>query len=219
MADPVSSVSYAIQAALKALNGNLSLLLPTMALVIAVIVVVVINYSQLVARFPEGGGAAAATGQAFSEAWAFVPMGALIVDFGLTIAVSVAAGASAIVAYLPTLAPIRIILALALLLFVASLSWYGHSARSFFGVLTIVFIAVSGLDTSHRRQHRWLFCGEHRVYRIKWGACLAGSATSLSGSDGSCNGESVSGDLVRTAVTKVCKRTLCRGVRAYLRHT
>ena len=64
MADPVSSVSYAIQAALKALNGNLSLLLPTMGLVIAVITIVVINYSQLVARFPEGGGAAAATGQA-----------------------------------------------------------------------------------------------------------------------------------------------------------
>lgn len=145
MADPVSSVSYAIQAALEALNGNLSLLLPTMGLVIAVIAAVVINYSQLVARFPEGGGAAAATGQAFSEAWAFVPMGALIVDFSLTIAISVAAGASAIIAYLPTLAPIRIILALALLLFVASLSWYGHYARSLFGALTIVFIAVSAL--------------------------------------------------------------------------
>ena len=186
MADPVSSVSYAIQAALKALNGNLSLLLPTMGLVIAVITIVVINYSQLVARFPEGGGAATATGQAFSEAWAFVPMGALIVDFSLTIAISVAAGASAIVAYLPTLAPLRIILALALLLFVACISWYGHAARSFFGAFDRLH-SGERLDTSHRCWRR--FCGEHRVWRIEHGTCLPSDATGLSGSDGSGNGD------------------------------
>ena len=54
MADPISSVAYAIEAALRALQGNLGLLLPTMALVIAVIALVTINYHQLVARFPEG---------------------------------------------------------------------------------------------------------------------------------------------------------------------
>ncbi|MEI6724888.1 MAG: hypothetical protein WCN81_01545, partial [Actinomycetes bacterium] len=37
MADPVSSVAYAVEAALRALGGNLSLLLPTMAVVIAII--------------------------------------------------------------------------------------------------------------------------------------------------------------------------------------
>jgi hypothetical protein len=34
MADPVSSVAYAIEAALRALNGHLELLLPTMGLVV-----------------------------------------------------------------------------------------------------------------------------------------------------------------------------------------
>ena len=34
MADPVSSVAYAIEAALRALGGHLNLLLPTMGLVI-----------------------------------------------------------------------------------------------------------------------------------------------------------------------------------------
>ena len=93
MADPVSSVAYAIEAALRALGGDLSLLLPTMALVVAVVAVVIANYHQLVARFPEGGGAAAAAGSAFGEAWAFIPIGALIVDFVLTIAISVSAAA------------------------------------------------------------------------------------------------------------------------------
>ena len=40
MADPISSVAYAIEAALRALDGNLALLLPTMALVIVVIAIV-----------------------------------------------------------------------------------------------------------------------------------------------------------------------------------
>lgn len=37
MADPVSSVAYAIEAALRELHGNLGLLLPTMGLVVAII--------------------------------------------------------------------------------------------------------------------------------------------------------------------------------------
>src|SRR5204862_597575 len=112
MADPVSSVAYAIEAALRALHGDLGLLLPTMGLVVAIIALVITNYHQLVARFPEGGGAAAAAGAAFGEGWAFVPIGALIVDFVLTIAISVAAASSAIIAYVPSLASLRVPIAL-----------------------------------------------------------------------------------------------------------
>ncbi|SCL23320.1 hypothetical protein GA0070624_2715 [Micromonospora rhizosphaerae] len=44
MADPVSSVAYAIEAALRAPNGYLSLLLPTMCLVLGLIALVILNY-------------------------------------------------------------------------------------------------------------------------------------------------------------------------------
>src|SRR5689334_16076299 len=74
MADPVSSVAYAIEAALRALHGDLVLLVPTMVLVVGLIALVIVNYQQLVARYPHGGGAAAAAGEAFGEAWAFVPI-------------------------------------------------------------------------------------------------------------------------------------------------
>ncbi|TMA98895.1 MAG: amino acid permease [Deltaproteobacteria bacterium] len=70
MADPVSSVAYAIEAALRALHGDLALLLPTMALVVGIIALVITNYHQLVARFPEGGGSVAA---ASSAVIAYVP--------------------------------------------------------------------------------------------------------------------------------------------------
>lgn len=142
MADPVSSVAYAVEAALRALDGDLALLLPTMGLVVAIIALVVVNYQQLVARYPGGGGASAATGEAFGEQWAFVPIGALITDFVLTIAISVSAGASAVIAYFPSLAPVRLPLALGLVAVVAGLSWFGHLGRLLFAAMTLAFVCV-----------------------------------------------------------------------------
>lgn len=149
MGDPVSSVAYAIEAALRALDGNLGLLLATVGLVLGIIVLVSLNYHQLYARFPEGGGDAAATGAAFGEGWAFLPLGSLIIDYALTIAISVAAGASAIIAYLPAVAPFRIPLALGLLVAVGGLTWFGHGGRSIFAAMTIVFVLVALAVVAH----------------------------------------------------------------------
>jgi hypothetical protein len=141
MGDPVSSVAYAIEAALRALDGRLALLLPTMLVVVAVIGLVIANYHRLVARFP-GGGDAAAAGTAFGEGWAFLPLGALIVDYALTIAISVAAAASAVIAYQPSLGSARVPLALVLLAAVAGLTWFGHAGRAVFALMTLSFVGV-----------------------------------------------------------------------------
>jgi amino acid transporter len=114
-----------------------------MGLVVLVIGIIVVNYRQLVSRFPQGGGAPAATGRAFGEPWAFLTIGALIVDFALTIAISVSSGASNIVAYLPELASFQAVLALGLLLVVGAISWFGHSARSLFSVMVMAFVAMT----------------------------------------------------------------------------
>jgi Amino acid permease len=143
MADPVSSVAYAIEAALRALNGHLVLLLPTMGIVIGIIALVTLNYWQLVRAFPEGGGSPEAAGRAFGEEWSFLPIGALIVDFALTIAISIAAAGSALIAYVPALAAVRLPLAMALLILVAGLTWFGHGGRLVFAVMTSLFIVAS----------------------------------------------------------------------------
>lgn len=143
MADPVSSVAYAIEAALRALGGHLELLLPTMGLVIGLIALVTLNYLQLVRAFPEGGGSPEAAGRAFGEGWAFLPIGALIVDFALTIAISVAAAGSALIAYLPALAGMRIPIDLSLVAAVAALTWFGHGGRLIFAAMTTLFLIAS----------------------------------------------------------------------------
>jgi hypothetical protein len=144
MGDPVSSVAYAIEAALRALHGDLDLLLATMAVVIAIIALVIVNYHRLLARFP-GGGDAAAAGTAFGEGWAFLPLGSLIVDYALTIAISCSAAASAVIAYLPGTGAARLELAVGLCCLVAGLTWFGHGGRTLFALMTLSFVAVGSL--------------------------------------------------------------------------
>jgi hypothetical protein len=141
MADPVSSVAYTIEASLRALHGHLGLLLATQLIVLGIIAVVDVNYWQLVGRFPLGGGSAEAAARAFGTGWVFLPIGALIVDFILTITISIAAAVSAIIAYIPGLAPGRIPFGLLLLVLVAGLTWFGHGGRLTFAVMTLAFIA------------------------------------------------------------------------------
>src|SRR5436190_17949135 len=74
MADPVSSVAYTIEASLRALDGHLGLLLATQLIVLAVIALVDVNYWQLVAHYPLGGGSAEAAARAFGTGWIFLPI-------------------------------------------------------------------------------------------------------------------------------------------------
>ena len=129
MADPVSSVAYAIESALRSLDGDLADLVPTMAAIIAIIAVISATYHDLIGRFPTGGGGPEGIANAFGEGWAFIPLGALLVDFTLTVAVSCAAGASALIAYLPELEPLRTPLGLALVALVAGGVLLGQSGR------------------------------------------------------------------------------------------
>jgi hypothetical protein len=153
MADPVSSVAYTIEASLRSLNGHLDLLLATQIIVLGIIALVDVNYWQLVGRYPLGGGSAEAASKAFGTGWVFVPIGALIVDFVLTIAISVAAGGSALIAYFPALAPARIALGMALLLGVAALTWFGHGGRLIFAAMTLVFVASAAVMLTYGFLH------------------------------------------------------------------
>lgn len=143
MADPVSSVAYAIEAALRGLDGDLSSIVPTMAAVVAIIAVISATYEQLIARFPGGGGGPEGVVHAFGEGWAFIPLAALLVDFTLTVAVSCAAGASALIAYVPGLEDVRTPLGLALAAVVAGGVLLGQRGRLAFAVATLLFVGLS----------------------------------------------------------------------------
>ena len=143
MADPISSVAYAIEAALRELDGDVGSLFVTMTLVVATVVIVAATYHQLIGRFPTGGGGPKSIAAAFGEGWAFVPLGALLVDFTLTVAVSCAAGAAAMIAYVPELASVRMPLAVGLTVIVATGVLVGHRGRIGFAIATQAFLLLA----------------------------------------------------------------------------
>lgn len=145
MADPVSSVAYAIEAALRALDGDPAGLVATMGLVVGIVFVVAITYHQLIGRFPSGAGGPKAVAVAFGDDWIFVPLGSLLVDFTLTVAVSCSAGAAAAIAYLPELAPVRLPLALGLAGLVAAGVLLGHRGRVGFAIATQAFLLMAAI--------------------------------------------------------------------------
>jgi hypothetical protein len=145
MADPVSSIAYAIESALRKLDGDLGDLFLTMGLVIATIAVIAATYHQLIRRFPEGGGGARSVGTAYGDAWAFIPLGALLVDFVITVAISCAAGASAIIAYVPGLSHERVVVALLLTSLVAGGISFGHRGRVGFATATLLFLGLAAV--------------------------------------------------------------------------
>ena len=143
MADPVSSVAYAIEAALRALDGDPASLVATMSLVVGIIVVVATTYHQLIGRFPSGAGGPKAVATAFGDDWVFLPLGALLVDFTLTVAVSCSAGAAAAIAYVPDLESLRLPIALALAVLVALGVLVGHRGRIGFAIAAQAFILMA----------------------------------------------------------------------------
>ncbi|MGV1037014.1 MAG: amino acid permease [Candidatus Nanopelagicales bacterium] len=143
MADPVSSVAYAIEAATRELGGDLRLLVATITVVVAVVGFVALIYARLIKRYPHGRGASAAVAEAFGTNWSFLPMAALVVDFVLTIAVSISAATSAVISYWPTLGAWRMPIAIGLLVIVSTVTWFGSRGRMAFAALTLAFITVA----------------------------------------------------------------------------
>ena len=98
--DPLSSVAYATEQIILVLGlGGLSLLYLTPWLglgVVALLVIVVASYRQTCFAYPNGGGAYAVSRDNLGRNAALVAASALLVDYVLTVAVSVVAGVAAI---------------------------------------------------------------------------------------------------------------------------
>jgi amino acid transporter len=145
--DPLSSVAYATEEVLRVLMiGGLAAmsLAPSIALLIAgLLIVVVLSYRQTVHAYPQGGGAYRVSKENIGELAGLSAAAALLIDYTLTVAVSVAAGVAAITSALPDLHVSRVTMGIGFvtLLMVANLRGVRESARMF-AAPTYGFIAV-----------------------------------------------------------------------------
>src|SRR3954469_6321377 len=151
--DPLSSVAYATEQIILVLGlGGLSLLYLTPWLatgVVALLVIVVASYRQTCHAYPNGGGAYAVSRENLGEDASLVAAAALLIDYVLTVAVSVVAGVAAITSAAPSLAGDAVPLSLACvaLLTVANLRGVKESGRAFaiptYGFVAIVYVMLA----------------------------------------------------------------------------
>ncbi|MDR5698668.1 APC family permease [Agromyces sp. LY-1074] len=143
--DPLSSVAYAPQELLMILLvGGLAFLsfAPWVALAVVVLLVTVVaSYRQLIRAYPSGGGDYEVAHRNLGEKPGLVVASALLVDYVMTVVVSVASGVDNIISAIPELNPWRVGLAVAFVLILAAINLRGVSESSrAFAVPTYLFI-------------------------------------------------------------------------------
>ncbi|MGW2018006.1 APC family permease [Streptomyces sp. NPDC001927] len=145
--DPLSSVAYATEEILLilALGGLAVLHLAWYAAVAIVILllVVVASYRQTCYAYPGGGGAYVVSAENLGQTAALTAASALLIDYVMTVAVSIVSGVAAITSAVPALDGYAVALSVT---FVAVLAWLNlrgvRESGRYFAIPTYAFIAT-----------------------------------------------------------------------------
>jgi len=139
-ADGISSSSYGPEEAYLALGGNSVLAIFVAVMTVATIFIISGSYAQIIEAFPSGGGGYIVASKLLGEKAGVVTGSALVIDYALTITVSIAAGADAISSFLPyTWLPYKFEFIALVLGFLVWINLRG--ARESVMVLTPIFLA------------------------------------------------------------------------------
>ncbi|MDO8678403.1 MAG: APC family permease [Acidobacteriota bacterium] len=145
--DALSSVAYATEEILRVLMvggvAALSLGQPVSLLIATLLVVVVFSYRKTIHAYPGGGGAYIVARDNLGPTFGLAAAAALLIDYTLTVAVSIAAGVSAIASALPSMHLNRVALSLGFIamLMMGNLRGLRESTK-LFGIPVYVFVGV-----------------------------------------------------------------------------
>jgi amino acid transporter len=143
--DALTSVAYGPEAIIIVLAlagaGALHLVLPITLAIVALLAILVFSYRQVIDAYPGGGGAYAVSRANLGSNASLVAAAALIVDYTLTVAVSIAAGVGALTSAFPSLSSGTVPLCLGILAVITllNLRGLGDTARAFL-LPTMLFI-------------------------------------------------------------------------------
>ncbi len=150
--DSLSSVAYATEAMMLALMGAsvvvLSLTVPASIVIVGLLVVLVISYSQSIYAYPTGGGDYTVAKHNLGIIPGLTAGAALLFDYVLTVAVSVTAGIAAITSAVPALHEHRLglVLLAIFLILLTNLRGVRESANVFafpvYAFITMAFALV-----------------------------------------------------------------------------
>lgn len=143
--DALSSVAYATEEILLALvlagTAGLPYTVPVGAAIGVLILIVAFSYRQTIMHYPDGGGAYIVAHDNLGVWPGLIAAGALLIDYVLTVAVSVTAGIAALISAFPMAEPYRVLMTVVVILFVALVNLRGvRESGFFFAVPTYLFI-------------------------------------------------------------------------------
>ncbi len=147
--DAISSTAYATEEILLILvtAGSAALVyaLPIAGAVSLLLVVVALSYQQTVHAYPQGGGAYLVARENLGLVPGLVAGASLLVDYVLTVSVSIASGVAAITAAFPALHGHRVLLAIGLVILVAAINLRGvRESGVLFAIPTYAFVLLCG---------------------------------------------------------------------------
>lgn len=146
--DAVSSVAYAIEEMLLVLVpvlglGAVNYLGYVTSPIILLFMVLAISYSQIIASYPNGGGAYIVSAENIGRGASLVAASALVIGYVMTVAVSLSAATAALVSAFPDFSHYRLLFALLFLCIVTLLNLRGmRESSKLFGVPTYGFILI-----------------------------------------------------------------------------
>ncbi len=145
--DPLSSVAYATEEAMLVLSlagaSAFSLIGPITAAVGILLAIVIVSYRQTIRAYPSGGGAFIVASENLGVGAGTVAASALLVDYTLTVSVSVAAGVAAITSAVPALVTARVWLALGFVMLLTMANLRGvKEASTIFAIPTYLFVGT-----------------------------------------------------------------------------
>ncbi|HUG84622.1 MAG TPA: APC family permease [Euzebya sp.] len=150
--DAISSTAYATEEILFILVpfaglAATNLLLPISGVVVVVLAIVATSYRQTIYAYPGGGGAYVVAKDNLGDRWALVAGASLLVDYSLTVAVSVSAGVAAVVSAFPSLVGNRVTIAVAVVALMALANLRGaKESGTLFAIPTYLYIVgLAGL--------------------------------------------------------------------------
>ncbi len=144
--DPLSSVAYATEqimlVLLAASAGSIGRVMPVAITIAVLLVIVIASYVQVVKGYPSGGGAYVVAKDNLGTVPALIGAAALLVDYVMTVAVSVVAGVVAIVSFDPSLGGARVELSIGFVVLLTLANLRGvREAGLTFAAPTYLFIA------------------------------------------------------------------------------
>ena len=143
--DPLSSNAYATQEILLVLGlvgaSALAHAIPISIAVALLLITVVVSYRQTVRAYPSGGGAYIVAHENLGTYAGLLAAAALLIDYVLTVSVSITAGVDAIVSAAPFLEHLKIEVAVGFVLFVTMMNLRGtKESGTLFAIPTYGFV-------------------------------------------------------------------------------